>query len=66
MGLEHARDAVTPCDLSVKPHPDSPNLEAKDHSMFRHCVGKLMYATPVRPEIAFCQHNSLCSYSSVV
>jgi hypothetical protein len=53
MRLENARDAVTPCDLSEKPDPDSPPLECKDHALFRHCVGKLMYATQVRPDIAF-------------
>eukprot|EP00972_Heterocapsa_arctica_P113993 16440152-Heterocapsa_arctica.AAC.1 len=44
---------TTPCDMSVKPNPNSPYLEAADHAKFRQCVGKLLYATQVRPDIAF-------------
>eukprot|EP00972_Heterocapsa_arctica_P044169 6519934-Heterocapsa_arctica.AAC.1 len=44
-GLQSARSATTPADMSMKDDTDSPLLSVTEHALYRRFVGKAMYAT---------------------
>lgn len=52
MGFLEAKLVKTPIDSSTKLHPDSSNM-FEDIACYRRLVGKLLYLTTTRPNIAF-------------
>ena len=60
-GMEQAKPSSTTGDkLGLSDDPADPinqPLDPARHKLYRTAVGKLLWATPVRPDISFCQRT---------
>eukprot|EP00972_Heterocapsa_arctica_P112548 16432404-Heterocapsa_arctica.AAC.1 len=53
MGLDNSKPATTPAELTSSAEDDSPLLSEVDHKAYRRIIGKVMYGSAVRPDLAF-------------
>eukprot|EP00972_Heterocapsa_arctica_P114065 16440506-Heterocapsa_arctica.AAC.1 len=51
--LQTARTAITQSDMSAEDDPESPPLTPEEQATYRRFIGKLLYATQVRPGLAY-------------
>eukprot|EP00972_Heterocapsa_arctica_P045345 6693436-Heterocapsa_arctica.AAC.1 len=52
-GLIDCRAVATPAELTSEGHDDTTPLSAEDHRAYRRIVGKVMYGSIVRPDLAY-------------
>eukprot|EP00972_Heterocapsa_arctica_P062119 9156472-Heterocapsa_arctica.AAC.1 len=53
MGMQDCKPVVTPAELASDAHDDTALLSEEDHMAYRRIIGKVMYGSTVRPDLAF-------------